>query len=281
MESYINHNAKQHYELKFKRNKIYFYSGGYFTENIIYINLTLNINQFEDLSYITNILNIVNIAFEKLIDHILNQLNDFTKCFELYLFHFVNKMDIKKISFIQKILSDDRDLKVINFNYTNTLSKYDFYRKDNVCHIHGEAFSNDENNLVLGINETEQNIDPMFTRFRKYFQRFEKNASHIYRSWITIYNLLNQSKQLPTNEASNTLHIVGHSLTLSDKNILYELITLPELKTIIYYHSDSSKINLMQNLAAILGYQKFTEYMESQKINFEKGMFQNTVVTIP
>lgn len=270
VENYINHKVSKDCKMTLQNPKIYIHKFNRLTSDMISIQLTLNVNYPDeynnlDLPPISN----TTIAFEKLIEHILNQLNDFTKCFELYLFHFVNKIDIKKISFIQDILSDNQELKVLNFNYTNTLNIYDFYKKNNVCHIHGEALNNNENNLVLGINETENNIDPMFTRFRKYFQRFEKKCSLNYRSWI---DEISRTKNSFIPE--HYLYIIGHSLTLSDKNILYELITLSAMKTIICYHSENSKITLMQNLAAILGYQKFTKYMEARTIIFKLGDFK-------
>lgn len=275
VENFINHNVSKHCKLSLKNKAIYIHIDGALLEKLISIQLTLNINYPEnyleiDLSFDDKMI----IPFEKLIEHILNQLNDFTKCFELYLFHFVNKIDIKKISFIQDILNNP-DLKVLNFNYTNTLSTYDFYKKSNVCHIHGEALNNDENNLVLGINETENNIDPMFTRFRKYFQRFEKNCNLSYRNWINFITIY----QIP-DTTQNHLYIIGHSLTLSDRNTLYELITLQSMITTIYYYSESSKISLMQNLAAILGYKNFTEYMESGTITFLQGDFDRKIKII-
>lgn len=64
---------------------------------------------------------------------------------------------------------------------------------------------------------------------------------------------------------------------MNDKNILNELITLPGISTTIYYHSEDSKLSLMQNLAAILGSQKFTEYMEANAIKFEQGEFEKKI----
>lgn len=212
----------------------------------------------------------INIPFEDLINFILNELNNFTKAFELYLIYFVSKIQIKKINFISNILFN-KELNVINFNYTHTIDAYN--QKMPICHIHGEINDNGENNLVLGIDETEDNIDPMFTRFRKYFQRFEKNCNHKYREWINQINHYNHSRIISLGTECQHLYIIGHSLTLSDKNILHELITLKGMKTTIYYYSDESKSNLMQNLAAILGYQDFTRYLEAEAITFVQGEF--------
>lgn len=215
----------------------------------------------------------IHIPFEYLISFIIEQLNDFTKCFELYLSEFVNKIDTQKIHFIYDLMHS-YNLKILNFNYTSTIELYTKPYDVDICYIHGKASNNDSNNLVLGINEIENDIDPMFTRFRKYFQRFEKKCTFNYRTWINIINHHNMGRKLSLGSAEHKLYIIGHSLTLNDKNILKELITLPGMSTTIFYHSESSKLSLMQNLAAILGYQKFTEYMEANAVKFEQGEFE-------
>lgn len=78
----------------------------------------------------------------------------------------------------------------------------------------------------------------------------------------------------------HNLYIIGHSLTLSDRFILNELITLKNMTTTIYYHSDDNRINLMKNLAAILGYQKFSELIENDFVKFEKGSFNRKIKEI-
>lgn len=45
------------------------------------------------------------------------------------------------------------------------------------------------------------------------------------------------------------------------------------MHTSIYYHSEESKIELMQNLAAILGQENFTNLTLNEKICFIPGAF--------
>lgn len=221
----------------------------------------------------------IHIPFEYLISFIIEQLNDFTKCFELYLSEFVNKIDTQKIHFIYDLMHS-YNLKILNFNYTSTIELYTKPYDVDICYIHGKASNNDSNNLVLGINETENDIDPMFTRFRKYFQRFEKKCTFNYRTWINTINHHNMGRKLSLGSAEHKLYIIGHSLTLNDKNILNELITLPSMSTTIFYHSEDSKLSLMQNLAAILGSQKFTEYMEAKAVQFVQGNFEKKITRV-
>lgn len=216
------------------------------------------------------------VAFEDFINMISEELKDFTKSFELYLSYFVNKIEIKPIAFINNLL-DDLNLQILSFNYTNTTTKYNKQFKHLPCFIHGQAITDEKDNLVLGINETSNSIDPLFTNFRKYFQRVLKNCNFSYRNWINEINRYNSGKIIKVGSEIHHLYIIGHSLTLSDKNILNELITIKGMKTTIYYRSDKNRKELLQNLAAILGYKAFTELIENKAIIFEKCDFNKTV----
>lgn len=209
---------------------------------------------------------LIDIAFENLLDFILEHLKEFTKCFELYLFAFVDKLYYHKIIFIDHLLHIPA-LKLLTFNYTTTFRRYTdtILEKKETCFIHGQACKNQNENLVLGIDEKSKNIDPMFTNFRKYFQRAYKNCETSFRQWIT------DIKSFPN--IKHNLYIIGHSLTTSDRSILNEFITLNNMTTTIYYHSEDSRKSLMQNLAAILGHEKFAYLMETQSIKFEQGDF--------
>lgn len=223
----------------------------------------------------------LDIAFENLITFTLEQLEDFSKCFELYLSKFVNKLSYPKIGFINDLLSK-HDNKLLTFNYTNTPSRYGCpIIDDNTCFIHGYACWNENDNLVLGIDEKNTTIDPMFTPFRKYFQRASKECNKNFRKWINDIKSRSRVDSVYYNpHLEHNLYIIGHSLTLSDRFILNELITLKNMTTIIYYHSDDNRINLMKNLAAILGYQKFSELIENDFVKFEKGSFNRKIKEI-
>lgn len=131
----------------------------------------------DDLAYKIQNKSYGTIAFEHLLKFIILQLNEFTKCFELYLSNFVGKLDVPKIKFIDKILQPNIP-NIISFNYTDTISKYITIPDDNISFIHGKAIENEHNNLVLGIDEKESNTDPQFIRLKKYFQRYEKGCDN-------------------------------------------------------------------------------------------------------
>lgn len=219
----------------------------------------------------------IEVDFDEFVEFVINELNMFTKCLELYLSCFVSKLEVRKIRFINDIFGN-KDLRVLTFNYTDTTFRYlNTITSDNICFIHGRAIQDENSNLVLGINETGNRTNPRFTRFRKYFQRFEKNCDLKYRRWIQSFDWKDKGKIIVLGSHIRILYIIGHSLTLNDRDILYELIMIKGMKTVIYYHSDDSRINLMQNLAAILGNKNFTELMEYKMIQFEKGEFSRHV----
>lgn len=250
------------------------------------LNITLSIDNEDDFANLiaipTNRGDTININFEKLIKYILKELDDFTKAFELYISYFIEHLKIKKIKLIYSLINlpSGDETKIINFNYTNTALKYLAPKSEeaNICFIHGRARTDDSHNIVLGIDEKDNNdIEPTFTPFRKYFQRALKSCDRKYRDWVNTIEEENQAAMLQVyqdNVAEHYLFIIGHSLTLSDRVILKELITLENMNTIIIFHDEANKINLMQNLAAILGYKEFSALMERESIKFELGDFQ-------
>lgn len=256
----------------------------YYNNNNYHIALTIGSPNpqfnFKSTIALTNICDTIYLSFEDIVTFILEQLENFTKCFELYLSGIVNELPCPKISFINNLL-DKKDIKLLTFNYTNTLRNYKQSNNNEVCFIHGEACKNENDNLVLGIDENSKIIDPLFTPFRKYFQRASKECNKNFRKWINDIKARSRADSVYYNpNLKHNLYIIGHSLTLSDRYILNELITLTNMTTTIYYHSDSSKKNLMQNLAAILGYQKFSELIENDFIKFEKGDFDKKITTV-
>ena len=235
--------------------------------------------------------NSATLIFDELLLFIIDELNNFTKCLELYLTCFVERKEflrrdrkaypLPRITYIiDKVKKSDENFKIINFNYTNIIAYYTKHMNssiDNTCFIHGDGISNINNegdNLVLGMDENNpKNIDPLFVAFRKYFQRFIKKTDSKYYDWIMEIKESFVPPGFPLDTIEHNLHIVGHSLTPSDKQILYDLITLKNVKTTIY-HIGSNEYQLAQNLAIILGSELFTELTsgsdDKKRITFER-----------
>lgn len=181
---------------------------------------------------------------------------------------------------------------ILSFNYTSTYERiYDPQKSLKYNYIHGRAnLENDVSlcNLVLGINEYLDDIrkdqDFEFLTFKKYYQRIYKGTDNYYLSWVEQIkndysnfgrNLhLNEighfgKAQFPSGERTiiprgalsiqmHNLYIFGHSLTISDRDVLRTLILNDNVCTKIYYHrtGDSDKKalgELIRNLIRVIG----------------------------
>lgn len=168
---------------------------------------------------------------------------------EIYINEFVNKFDVKYYS--KQIASLNID-KVISFNYSNTFetvygplnhnTQYDY--------VHGKASYHSEytdNKIVLRINEyldnDERNTNTRFIRFKKFFQRIHKNTGCNYKSWL---------KEIDNNGGKHNLYIFGHSLDVTDQDILRELILHDNIKTTIFYHDKEAYAQQIINLVEVI-----------------------------
>ena len=189
----------------------------------------------------------------------LTDLNRLTRCLEIYLTNYVEEIvpdvrlpDVDKLD-IQFVLS---------FNYTHTYERFyniDKSKKIHYDYIHGEtrADSNIDNcNLILGIDEylegNAKDKDNEFIQFKKFYQRIYKKTGCKYVDWI------NSIAQLPSGYgksrgAIHNVYIIGHSLDITDKDILSSLINMKNTKTTIFYHSQAALGNQINNLVKVLG----------------------------
>ena len=134
---------------------------------------------------------------------------------------------------------------------------YDIEGKIIYDYIHGKADINNtlnSNNMVLGIDEyltkRKRNKEMEFIAFKKYYQRIYKGTGCKYKDWI--YTIKESAKsleeklrieypvQIPyikfTNNMRHNLYIFGHSLDITDRDILRDLILNDNVYTTIYYH---------------------------------------------
>ena len=180
--------------------------------------------------------------------------------------------------------------KIISFNYTNTFQRlYDKQKIFECDFIHGKADINndfDPNNMVLGIDEylkkKEKNKKIEFIAFKKYYQRIYKRTGCKYKDWIdeikqkeSEYNNTIKEKQkllrnkslssvisgqiesellkLKKNPPKHNLYIFGHSLDVTDKDILKGLILNDSVTTIIYYFNKDDLGKKISNLVKVIG----------------------------
>lgn len=220
----------------------------------------------------------LHMSYEKLSNVMDESLNDLIRAFEIYLCAFVSKINIMKISLDIKELSVD---KIMSFNYTDTYEKiYDKKESAKYSYIHGKAkhiySKDDKNNMVLGIDEyltkERRNKETEFITFKKYYQRIYKGTGCEYKDWI--YEIKESCKslesklraeypvQIPfekfTSDAKHNLYIFGHSLDVTDKDILRELILNDNVKTKIFYPDKKDLGKKIANLVKVIGQDELT-----------------------
>lgn len=189
----------------------------------------------------------------------LADLNRLTRCLEIYLHNYVEEItpEVK--------LPDIDNLNihcVLSFNYTHTYERFydiDKSKKIQYDYIHGEtkADSNLDNcNLILGIDEYldgyARDRDNEFIQFKKFYQRIYKKTGCKYVDWVN--NIARFPSHYRENgDATNNVYIIGHSLDITDKDILSTLINMESTKTTIFHHNQVTLGNQISNLVKVLG----------------------------
>ncbi len=217
-------------------------------------------------------------------NYLLDDLNCLTRALEIYLTKVIGKIETGKVSSDIEFIAGP-STNVLNFNYTDTyFRKYSIYNDETkIDYIHGKADINNTiktNNMVLGIDEylskKKRNSDTDFIAFKKYYQRIFKGTGCKYKDWLDIMyedykkrqiklekrvmetsgffskkQIKKQVKKEYLNE--HNLYIFGHSLDVTDKDILRDLILNNILHTTIFYHSKEELGKKIANLVKVIG----------------------------
>ena len=187
---------------------------------------------------------------EKQKHKLIKDLNKLIRCLEIYLNDFINN---SKIEYISPDIMNQSFNKVLSFNYTNTFEQiYGVGKTIDYDYIHGKADINntiESNNMVLGIDEylpdERKNKDVEFIAFKKYYQRIYKQTGCKYKEWVDEIKA-DKSKK-------HNLYIFGHSLDVTDKDILRELILNDNVYTTIFYYNKETMGQQIANLVKVIG----------------------------
>lgn len=193
-----------------------------------------------------------------------SDLNRLTRSLELYLVDYVASKPCMPLDEIAEL---DIDY-LLSFNYTNTYcrvyGKNEMEETDEVDFIHGKVkeFGNVKNcNLVLGIDEYQDNEsrdrDNEFIQFKKFYQRIFKGTGCHYTDWLSDF------EEYPLADDLN-IYIYGHSLDVTDKDILNRIIMTEGAVTTIFYHSQEALGNYIANLVKIIGEQTLIEMTDGR-----------------
>lgn len=218
------------------------------------------------------------ITYGNLISILEDDLNKLIRALEIYICEYVEKIDIIEKS--PDIDKEEIDF-ILSFNYTHIFSKlYSVSNQskreiaDPFDYLHGEAKINnalETNNMVLGIDEylpkKRRNKETEFITFKKFYQRIYKQTGSEYKRWIEIIKNQIQEiddkikKQYPVqipynkipNKYRNQLFIFGHSLDITDKDVLREMILNDNVYTTIYYPDKKELGRKIANLVKVIG----------------------------
>lgn len=206
-------------------------------------------------------------------------LNNLIRCLEIYLEEYVGSIDINLRS------PDIDELKadyLLSFNYTDTYKR--LYEKNiECCYIHGRTRidSGDDNNMVLGIDDyltgDERFTNTEFIEFKKYYQRIYKKTDCSYVNW------LEDIDKTPRQDIIYNVYIFGHSLSMTDKDILTKFIENPRTRITVFYHSKPQFHEQIINLVHMLGPDKLNAmvYGTDPKVVFREQQEMEVISSEP
>ncbi len=149
--------------------------------------------------------------------------------------------------------------RVITFNYSSVFEKV--YGAKDVIHIHGAL----ADKIVLGVNPNEDDdlhtVDTTFLQFKKYYQRVRFGTD------ISYLNFMEYAHMAKRYDNGHTVTVVGHSLDVTDKDIIMEVFSLPNA-IIILYHDEKAIGNYIKNLVNIYGKEGFDRLRFEKKLRF-------------
>lgn len=187
---------------------------------------------------------------------------------EIYIKYHVSFIHVDRYNKDIYKLNPDR---VLSFNYSNTYERiYGKKKKVEYDYIHGKADINknvNTSNLVLGIDEyLDDDIKDKeleLLPFKKFYQRIYKSTGNRYLNWVDeikdeYADYINPKISSGKGYPSHTLYIFGHSLDVTDKDILKLFICNDNVQTKIFYHrkneEDKAELGkLIKNLIKIMG----------------------------
>lgn len=194
-----------------------------------------------------------------------------TRALEIYIAEFVGGIIVSKRSTDIENLNPDH---VLSFNYSDTYEKiYGKEKKIKYDYIHGKANINKNvktSNLVLGIdeylNDERKDSELEFLVFKKFYQRVYKSTDNDYLNWIDrirdeyanyIENKNNMLESYRNSHNSvmkhiylvsakekipkHNLYIFGHSLDITDRDVLRLFICNDNVQTKIFYYRENEE----------------------------------------
>lgn len=144
---------------------------------------------------------------------------------------------------------------VLSFNYTDTYQRIYNIDRSNICYIHGSI---EDKNMVIGYDDIDEADDDV--KFKKYYRRLINKTDYRYEDGsLDSYGGWN----------AYPLHFFGHSLDVSDEDVLKELLK-EERETHIYYKDEDDRANKILNLVKLIGKPTTIKRIQRGIISLEK-----------
>jgi len=228
------------------------------------------------------------ITLRTLRKYLYDNLEDFIKAFNLYLFYFVDSIPakyIKNFAGAKNIISGIEKIKpnyVLSFNYTHTYEK--LYPEAQVFHIHGECTEDcGKNNIVLGIDqywktEEERQEHVNYAIFKKYVQRIRNRTGNAHRIILDKLRTPIEPKNHHGRLLAPKAYVFGHSLNKTDKDILADFFNLEiesagmkeDINITVFYHDKETEGELIANMVSLIGEEKVLEKSDKSRLRFIK-----------
>ena len=203
------------------------------------------------------------------LDNLQDGLRRIIRLLEIYLVEFVELLPISKEVPECKDVEFDH---VISFNYTDTFLKlYDHDRRAKYCYIHGEA-KRDGNfmdcDLVLGIDEflnrNESQNNNLFIWSKKFYQRIYNGTGSDYIDWIEDCEHGTLSRVSPK-DAIHNVYIYGHSLDVTDSDILSKILLMDKARVHVLYYSSKDLAQKITNAVKLIGEEELIKKKKKKK----------------
>lgn len=228
-------------------------------------------------------------VIDELNEKLIKDLKALTDWLEFYLTYLdrVEEIQVNK----DTVLSEFRNIsKVINFNYTDTITKYDV-KENNIHFIHGRLnFDRSRfpiNQMVFGIEDKESNVEdisPDLIPYQKFYQRIVKETGNDYQEFFE-------------SDSDKIILVFGHSVDPLDKEIFQNCFRLlgdyqeknekmidnkakVNYRFIFAYYDEDAKQSIVKNLAIILGKQRLVTLTGQKKIQFVKNNDRDKIRSI-
>lgn len=205
---------------------------------------------------------------EKILRKLLDDFKYFSKLMRLYMLQFIDipleKMVAEKYIKCGRKLFDANI--VVTLNYTNT---HELLYNSSAIHLHGST----DDKIILGINPNSDDdidtVDTTFVPFKKYFQRVQYGTDYPFITQMRAIKeeMYDQLGKIKLHRKKNHLVVFGHSLDVTDKDIIMELFDVSDTIT-VFHHSPRSKTSNMSNIIKMYGMDGFNKLRAEKRLGF-------------